>query len=122
MISELESAFESFRIAGFELNPQYRRTINNALFPDTKVYEFCKPVLNRGCDICVLIYDNSSVDGLPYILPLVYFELVAYFSIFHNGIEKVVNVTTIVESPEEAIATWHHLVKAIDVANQIVVE
>jgi hypothetical protein len=47
---------------------------------------------------------------------------VAYFSIFHDDIEKVVNVTTIVESPEEAIATWYHLVKAIDFANQIVVE
>jgi hypothetical protein len=122
MISELDSAFESFRIAGFELNPQYRRTINNALFPDTKVYEVRKPVPERECDICVLIYDNSSVDDLPYILPLVYFELVAYFSIFHDDIEKVVNVTTIVESPEEAIATWHHLSRAIDFANQIVVE
>jgi hypothetical protein len=121
MISELESAFESFRIAGFT-KPRYGRTITNAPFSGTKVYEVRKPVPERECDICVLIYDNSSVDDLPYILPLVHFELVAYFSIFHDDIEKVVNVTTIVESPEEAIATWYHLVKAIDFANQIVVE
>jgi hypothetical protein len=31
-------------------------------------------------------------------------------------------VTSIVESPEEAIATWHHLVKAIDFANRNVAE
>jgi len=121
MISELEAAFESFRIAGFA-EPRYGRTITNAPSPGTKVYKIRKSVPERGCDICVLIYDNSSVENFPFALPTVYFELLGYFSIFHDDVEKVINVTSIVESPEEAIATWHHLVRAIDIANQIVVE
>lgn len=121
MISELDSAFESFRIAGFT-KPRYGRTITNAPFSGTKVYEVRKPVPERECDICVLIYDNSSVENIPLVLPTVYFELVGYFSIFYDGVEKIINVTSIVESPEEAIATWHHLVKAIDFANRNVAE
>lgn len=121
MTSELETAFESFRIAGFA-EPRYGRTITNTPFPGTKVYEVRKPVSERECDICVLIYDNSSVENLPLVLPTVYFELVGYFSIFYDGVDKIINVTSIVESPEEAIATWRHLVVAIDFANKNVAE
>ena len=124
MTSDLEQVLESFYSLGF-VNAPYSRTITNSLFPNTKVYEVRKPVPERGCDICVLIYDNSLVENLPSVLPLIYFELVGYFSVFYDGCDgedKVINVTSIVESPEEAIATWHHLVKAIDFVNKNVVE